>query len=149
MAIDGAQLHVVFKVGGAEYAMAAADIVQMESFQGATPVPGTSPHVAGVVQLRGRVLPVVDLRARFGLPPAERTLDSRIVVGQDGARAVALLVDCAREIVKLDGGQIEPPPPAVAEDSQGFVKAIARIGPRLIMLIDFHRVIGEEVLHGD
>jgi len=140
-------LHVVFKVGGSEYAMAAADILQMESFAGATPVPGAAAHVAGIVQVRGKVVPVVDLRLRFGLPHAEPTLDSRLVVGQDGARPVALLVDSAREIVKLAPEQIEAPPSAVAEEAQGFVKGVARVGPRLLLLIDFHRVIGEEQLH--
>ena len=142
-------LHVVFKVGGAEYAMAAADILQMGSFAGATPVPGTAAHVAGIVQVRGKVVPVVDLRVRFGLEPIEPTFDSRLVVGHDGARPVALLVDSAREILKLAPEQIEPPPAAVAAEAQGFVKAVARVGARLILLIDFHRVIGEEPLHGE
>lgn len=61
-------LHVVFKVDGAEYVLPAADVLQMESFTGATPVPGAAPHVAGLVQVRGRVIPVVDARLRFGLP---------------------------------------------------------------------------------
>ena len=70
----------------------------MESFAGATPVPGAPPYVAGLVQVRGRVVPVVDLRARFGLPAAEPTLDTRIVVAQHGERTVGLLVDSAREV---------------------------------------------------
>lgn len=137
-------LHVVFKVAGAEYVIPASEVLQMESFTGATPVPGAPPHVAGLVQVRGRVVPVVDARSRFGMPPAERTLDSRVVVGQLGARVVGLLVDSAREVVKLDAGQLQPPPPMVAEQAKGYVKAVAQVGPRLVMLIDFPRVIGEE-----
>jgi purine-binding chemotaxis protein CheW len=140
-------LHVVFKVAGTEYAMPAADVVQMESYAGATPIPGAASHVAGIVQVRGRVVPVVDLRARFGLDAAARTLDSRLVIGQDGGRSVALLVDSAREVVKLDPEQLEPPPPIVADETKGFVKAVARIGERLLMLIDFKRVIGEVEVH--
>ncbi len=142
-------LHVVFKVGGAEYAMAAADVLQMETFAGATPVPGAPPYVVGIVQLRGKVIPVVDLRARFGLPAAERTLDSRIIVGQQGPRPVAILVDSAREVVKLAPEQLEPPPRVVADDAAGYVKAVARLESRLLMLIDFARVIGEDVGHGE
>jgi len=141
-------LHVVFKVAGAEYAMAAADVLQMESYGGATSVPGVAAHVAGIVQVRGKVVPVVDLRARFGLPRAEPTLDSRLVVGQSGSRPVALLVDSAREVLKLEPDQLEPPPRAVADDARGFVKAVARVGSRLVMLIDFDKVIGEDVHHG-
>jgi purine-binding chemotaxis protein CheW len=141
-------LHVVFKVAGAEYAIPASEVMQMESFTGATPVPGAPPHVAGLVQVRGRVVPVVDARARFGLPPVDRTLDSRVVVGQLGSRTVGLLVDSAREVMKLAPEQLLPPPPMVVEQAQGFVKAVAQVGPRLVMLIDFSRVIGEEKVHG-
>jgi purine-binding chemotaxis protein CheW len=137
-------LHVVFKVAGAEYAMPAADVLQMESFTEATAVPGAPPFVLGIVQVRGRVVPVISLRARFGLPAGVTNLDSRLVVGHDGSRPVALLVDSAREVVKLDPDTIEPPPAVVAEEAKGFVKAVARLGSRLLMLIDFSRVIGEE-----
>jgi purine-binding chemotaxis protein CheW len=144
-------LHVVFKVAGAEYALPASEVVQMESFTGATPVPGAPPHVAGLMQVRGRVIPVVDARARFGLPPIARTLDSRVVVGQLGARTVGLLVDSAREVLKLAPEQLQPPPPMVVEQAKGFVRAVAQVGPRLVMLIDFSRVMGaqqEEAVHG-
>ncbi len=142
-------LHVVFKIDGAEYALPAADVLQMESFTGATPVPGAPPHVAGLVQVRGRVIPVVDARARFGLPPVERSLDSRVVVGQLGTRTVGLLVDSAREVLKLDPDTLQPPPPLVVEGAKGFVKAVAQVGPRLVMLIDFPRVVGEETPDGN
>jgi purine-binding chemotaxis protein CheW len=142
-------LHVVFKVDGAEYALPAADVLQMETFTGATPVPGAPSHVAGLVQVRGRVIPVVDARVRFGLPPVQRSLDTRVVVGQLGNRTVGLLVDSAREVLKLDPAQVKPPPPLVVEGARGFVKAVAQVGPRLVMLIDFPRVIGEEAPDGD
>ena len=156
-------LHVVFRVGSAEYVLPAADVLQMESFTGATPVPGSPPYVAGLVQVRGRVLPVIDARARFGLPPAERTLDTRVVVGQLGARTVGLIVDSAREVVKLDPAQLKPPPPLVAEQARGFVKAVAQLGGsasgnetrngsgggRLLMLIDLPKVVGEEQAHAE
>ncbi|NVJ27646.1 MULTISPECIES: chemotaxis protein CheW [Myxococcus] len=142
-------LHVVFKVDGAEYVLPASDVLQMESFTGATPVPGAASHVEGLVQVRGRVIPVVDARRRFGLPALERSLDTRVVVGQLGTRTVGLLVDSAREVLKLDPSKFQPPPPLVVEGSKGFVKAVAQVGPRLVMLIDFPRVIGEETPDGD
>jgi purine-binding chemotaxis protein CheW len=140
-------LHVVFKVAGAEYAMAAAEVLQMESYAGATAVPGVAPHVRGIVQVRGKVVPVVDLRVRFGLPIAVATGDSRLVVGQHGGRPVALLVDSAREVLQLGPDQIEPPPRTVADEAGGFVKGVARVGTRLVMLIDFAKVIGEDQEH--
>lgn len=137
-------LHVVFKVAGSEYALPAGDVLQMESYAGSTPVPGSKAWVAGIMQVRGRIVPVIDLRARFGLPPAAATLDSRVVVGTHGERAVALIVDAAREVIKLDEAQLKPPPEIVSQEARGLVKAVAQVGTRLLMLLDFAKVIGEE-----
>lgn len=140
-------LHVVFKLAGAEYVVPASEVVQMESFSGATPVPGTAPYVAGLTQIRGRVVPIIDLRARFGLPSAAPTLDSRIVVVEKGTRVVGLLVDSAREVTRLDAEQLRPPPDVVERQSSGFVKAVAQAGQRLLLVIDCPKVIGEELPH--
>ena len=137
-------LHVVFKVAGAEYALAASDVLQMDSYSGATRVPGSRPYVAGIVQIRGAGVPVVDLRMRFGLPPIERTLDSRVVVGKHGDRPVGLIVDSAREVLKLEAEQLQAPPEMVLREARGLVKAVAQVGSRLVMLLDFSKVIGEE-----
>jgi purine-binding chemotaxis protein CheW len=141
-------LHVVFKVADCDYMLPSETVLQMESFSGATHVPGAPPFVAGIVQIRGRVVPVVDLRIRFGSTPGEPTLDNRIVVGQHGDRIVGLLVDSAREVVKIAPSQLKPPPPILNHRAGGFIKAVAQVGPRVIMVVDFARVIGEEPLHG-
>jgi purine-binding chemotaxis protein CheW len=137
-------LHVVFKVGKGEYLLATETVVQIESYTGATLVPGASAFVAGIVQIRGRVVPVIDMRRRFGELAAEPTLDSRIVVGQRGERLVGLLVDSSREVLKVRPGDLKPPPRLLEDEAAGFVKAVAQLGPRLLMLIDFAKVIGEE-----
>jgi len=140
------ELHVVFQVSGTEYVLPASAVVQMESWSGATKVPGTASYVLGIVQLRGAVVPVVDLRARFHQPPHEATIDSRIVVAKSGERAVGLLVDSAREVVKIAAENFKPPPPLVAREAEGFVKSVAQVGQRMFMLVDFERVVGED--HG-
>jgi purine-binding chemotaxis protein CheW len=137
-------LHVVFKVSNTEYALAAADVLQMETFSGATAVPGSKPWVSGIIQVRGRIVPVVDVRSRFGLPPQDRTLDSRVVVATHGERAVALLVDSAREVLKLEPDQLKPPPQVVAQEAKGLVKAVAQVGARLVMLLDLGKLMEEE-----
>jgi purine-binding chemotaxis protein CheW len=141
-------LHVVFKVGGAEYVLPASDVLQMESFEGATPVPGAPPYVAGIIHVRGRVVPVVDLRARFGLPPLEWSLDSRVVVIDLAGRTVGLLADSAREVVKLDAETLQPPPSMMSVDgAESFVKSVAYVQKRLLLLLDCAKVIGEESRH--
>jgi purine-binding chemotaxis protein CheW len=137
-------LHVVFRVAGAEYVIPAADVLHMESYTGATPLPGAPPYVAGLVQVRGRVMPVVDVRARFGVPAQTPTLDSRMVIGRAGDRIVALLVDAAREVIKIDPEAVRAPPRLVTQQASGFVKAVVQMGQRLLMLVDFEKLIGEE-----
>lgn len=141
-------LHVVFKVGAAEYVMPADDVLQMETYSGATPVPGAPAFVAGIVQVRGRVLPLLDLRARFGLPSVEHSIDRRIVVSQRDGRPIGLLVDSAREVLDIPEEQFKPPPRIVADEAAGLVKAVAQVGPRLLMLLDVPKVMGEEALDG-
>jgi purine-binding chemotaxis protein CheW len=92
-------LHVLCKIADAEYVLPAADVLQMESFAGATKVPGAAAPVAGLVQIRGRVVPVLDLRLVFGFERIEPTIDSRVVVMQKDGRTVGLLVDSAREVL--------------------------------------------------
>jgi purine-binding chemotaxis protein CheW len=139
-------LHVVFKVGKGEYILPSETVVQIESFGGATIVPGAAAFVAGIVQIRGRVIPVVDMRVRFGGERVEPTFDSRIVVGQEGERLVGLLVDVAREVLKIPAADLKPPPRILDDESSWFIKAVAQVGPRLLLLIDFAEVIGEELV---
>jgi len=142
-------LHVLCRVADADYVLPAADVVQMESFAGATKVPGAASEVAGLVQIRGRVVPVLDLRVVFGFPTIEPTINSRVVVMSHGERTIGLLVDSAREVLKIPAADFQPPPPVIAQQTDGLVKAVAQVGPRLLMLIDSQKVIGEEQRHGE
>lgn len=139
-------LHVMFQVGGADYVVSAADVMQMESFTGATEVPGSPPHVAGLVQLRGQVLPVVDVRARFGLPAHDRPPDARMIVVERQQRRVALLVDRARDVIELAADEFHDPPELVAAQAAGFVRSIAQRDHRVLMLVDLEKVIGKDPL---
>jgi purine-binding chemotaxis protein CheW len=141
-------LHVLFKVAGSEYVLPYSEVLHMESFASATRVPGAPPYVTGLMQVRGRVLPVIDLRVRFGLESQPVTPDSRVVVVQTGKRALALLADSAREVVRIDPAEYRAAPEMVAEAGQGFVKSVAHAGSRLVMLIDLQKVIGEEQVDG-
>ena len=141
-------LHVTFRVGTAEYLIPASEVLHLESFDFATPVPGTPSFVAGLVQVRGRLVPVVDLRARFGLPPIEHSIDRRILVVQVGTRVAGLLVDSAREVLRVDDAQFEKPPDVVDAQATGFVRGVATVAKRLMLMIDVPRVIGEELSHG-
>lgn len=136
-------LHVVFRLAGNEYALPVDAVLQMETFSGATFVPGAPSYVAGIVTVRGLIVPVIDVRARFGLPPAALTLDSRIIVSECAGRVVALLVDSAREVLKLDLEKHQPAPGIVAEQASGFVHSVHSLGQRLLLLVDLPKILGE------
>ena len=141
-------LHVTFRVGTADYALPATQVLHLESFSTATHVPGAPEFVAGLVQVRGRLVPVVDLRKRFGLEPIEHSIDRRVVVVQIGTRVAGLLVDSAREVLHIAAAAIEKPPEMIDQQAAGFVKGVATIAKRLFLLVDVPRVIGEELAHG-
>src|SRR4051812_21265998 len=99
-------LHVLFQVSDSLYALPATQVRFMDSFDGATALPNSPPFVLGVVQARGHVVPVIDLRARFGFPPVQRTLDTRIVIAEHGERLIGLVADAAREVASIDAEKI-------------------------------------------
>ena len=138
------KLHVLFSLAGAEYALPYDRVLQMESYAGATPVPGAPTYVDGIVTVRGSVVPVLDLRTRFGLPRAELSLDARIIVTESDGRVVALRVDSAREVLKLDVDKHQPAPSIVSERSAGFVHALHPLGKRLLLLLDLQKLLGED-----
>ena len=137
------KLHVIFRLDDTQYALPIDDVLQMESFTGATTVPGAPSYVVGIVTIRGQVVPVIDLRLRFGLPPAAVTLDTRMVVTQSAGRIVALRVDSAREVLKLDLEKHQPAPTVISERSAGFVHAVHSVGERLLLLVDLPKVLGD------
>lgn len=140
-------LYVVFVVGGAEYALPASVVLQLEPFQGATPVPGTPDYVAGIVQVRGHVIPVIDLSRLFGRGALTPTFDTRIVVTERGGRRVGLLVEKSREVLRVEPASLQATPGVIEENSRGFVEGLAQIGARTLMLISLSKVIGEDELN--
>jgi purine-binding chemotaxis protein CheW len=137
------RLHVVFSLAGAEYALPFDTVLQMESYTGATLVPGAPAYVDGIVTVRGLVVPVIDLRTRFGLPRMDLNLDTRIIVTESEGRVVALRVDSAREVLKLDIAKHQPAPSLISERSSGLVHAVHPLGKRLLLLLDLAKLLGE------
>lgn len=140
-------LHVICKIGNSEYAIAAADVYQMESYIPATPVPGAPSYVAGLVQIRQKIIPVLNARERFGLPAIASDLETRLVVLNLAERLVAIQVDSAREVQNIAPELFKAPPEIITKQSQGFIKAVANLKERIIMLLDISKIVGEGVDH--
>lgn len=141
------ELYVVFSVADTELALPAALVRQLESYQGATRIPGVPAHVAGIIQIRGQVIPVIDLRRLFGYPSVQHTLDTRVVVAEHGERLIALVVDKGREVLRLDPGSVQATPALVEQGSRGMFSGLVQLGTRVVMLLDLRKVVGEEDLN--
>jgi len=133
--------YILFTVAGTTYALRSGEVRHMEMIEDITRVPNAPSFVDGVVFSRGQVVPVVNLRARFGFERAAHDLRSRLIVVQSAARLVGLIVDSAREFINIPPDAVQPPHEALAGMSGRYVEGIASIGGRLILVIDLSRIL--------
>jgi purine-binding chemotaxis protein CheW len=106
-----------------------------------TAVPNTPDYVEGVINLRGRIISVIDLRKRFGEREFEKTRKSRVVVVEIEDRIVGLIVDSAAEVVKLSPSDIEPPSAVFLEGELDYVTGVGKLAGRLVILLDLDKVL--------
>jgi purine-binding chemotaxis protein CheW len=135
---------VVFELGGEQYGVNIAAVESIIKIQAVTRIPHTPPYVEGVTNLRGRVLPVIDLRKRFGLEPADASSDSRIVVAAMGRLEVGMIVDGVSEVLTIPDGAVEPAPTITTTADSAFITGIAKIDERLVILLDLARILSVE-----
>jgi purine-binding chemotaxis protein CheW len=140
-AAPGLGSYILFSVAGTTYALPTTDVRHMEMIDNITRVPNAPSFVDGVVFSRGQVVPVVNLRARFGFERAPFDLRTRLVVVQSGGRVLGLVVDAAREFVSIPPDAVQPPHEALAGMSGRYVEGIASIGDRLILLLNLDRIL--------
>ena len=117
---------------------------QIEMIADIAAVPNAHKAVEGVVFVRGQVVPAMDLRTRFGFKKIERDLRSRLVVVNTGSRVVGLIVDTAREFLKIPLSSIGPTPEAITGLSGQYLDGIAAIGQRLILILNLDAVLDIE-----
>jgi purine-binding chemotaxis protein CheW len=138
---DEADTYVLFELAGAAYGVRSVDVQQLEMVTTITPVPNSPPYVRGVVSVRGVVIPVVDLRARFSFASVEPGLKTRLLVVRNGGRTVALMVDTAREFARIAEDAIEPPPAAVSGLSGRYLRGIASHADRIVLILDMAELL--------
>lgn len=136
---------MVFQVGGELYGVeirAIREVVPAHTYR-VTPVPRTPAHICGVTNLRGRVIPVADLRTRLGLLAGGTSKDTRIAVAEGGLGTVGLVVDGVSEVLRVRPDEVEPSPVGHGVDAE-LVTGVAKVGERLVTLLDLERVLARE-----
>ena len=136
-----AEPYILFELAGTAYALASAAVQRMEMIEHVTPVPNAPAFVDGVVFSRGRVVPAINLRRRFGFDRAAYDLKTRLIVVAHGERVVGLIVDSAREFVLIPPDAIQPPPDGLTGTSGNYLGGIATVADRVILILDVAEVL--------
>lgn len=142
--------YLTFQLGDEMYGLDVSHVREILEFATVTKVPGTPEYMRGVINLRGSVVPVLDMRQKFGLDRTEKTIDTCIVVVEvslDGEKMViGALVDCVNEVLELEPGQIAPPPTFGRRVSTDFIKGMGKKDDGFVIILDIDEVFSEEEL---
>ncbi len=136
--------YVIFKLNGEHYGIDIKNVENIEKLIPITRVPYSENFVEGVVNLRGVIIPVVDLRKRFGIEASEVSDESRIIIVNISELKVGMIVDTSSEVLKLDREDIDAAPSVRGNADVDYIREIGKNDGRIIMLIDLHKVLGIE-----
>ena len=138
-----------FLLAGEEYAVDILRVREIRGWEGATPIPNTPPHVKGMINLRGAIVPIVGLRERFGLEAAEYGPTTVVVVlqvmGSDKARTMGVVVDAVSDVHDVPEDNIRPPPELGASAPTDFIAGLATTQDRMIILLNIDRLLGSAI----
>jgi purine-binding chemotaxis protein CheW len=135
---------VVCELADEHYGLDIAKVFEIIRHQPITAVPRSPQFVKGVINLRGRIIPVVDLRERFGMPQAEPTKETRIVVAESATTRVGLIVDSVSEVMLVPADAVEATPEVAAGADAEYLRGIANLGDRLVLLLELAGLFGIE-----
>lgn len=138
------QQMVVFDLAGEAYGINIATVESIIKMQTITQLPQSKPYIMGVTNLRGAVIPVIDLRIRFGLEAEKATRQTRIMIVSMGNLKVGVVVDGVSEVLRVPDEAIEPLPPTVSAVNSTFLKGIINLDKRLIISLELGRVLDIE-----
>lgn len=139
---------VSFNIGQEEFGVDILKVQEINRMVEITKVPQTPHYVEGVINLRGKVIPIVDLRKRFGLDLKENDKNTRIVVVDIEGNIIGMVVDSVSEVLRFPAGTIEPPPEIVTGANSEYIKGVAKLDDRLLIFLDLSKAIDVEELAG-
>jgi len=131
---------VTFKLGEEEYAIDILKVQEVNRMVDITAVPNSIDYLEGVINLRGRVIPVINLRKKFGLSTKNLDTQSRIMV-VDVGMTIGLIVDSVSEVLRISPDTVEPPPPMTGSVESDYIKGIGKLQDRLLILLDINKLL--------
>jgi purine-binding chemotaxis protein CheW len=139
----GEEQLVVFDLAAEGYGVDISAVREIIRMQDITKVPGAPPFVEGIINLRGSVIPVVDLRKRFALEASERNRDNRILVVDIGGQDIGVVVDAVTEVLRITADSVEPPSAVITTADSVYLLGIVKLEGRLVILLDLEKVLTE------
>lgn len=143
--------YLTFMLAEEQYAVDVYDVKEVLEYTTVTRVPRTQEFMRGVINLRGSVVPVIDLRLKFGMEATEKTIATSIIVMEveigGNKVTVGCLADSVQEVINLDAERIEPPPKIGTRINTDFIRGIGKQDERFIIVLDIDRVFSDEELH--
>jgi purine-binding chemotaxis protein CheW len=133
---------VIFKLNGEHYGLNIHNVENIEKQVDITRVPHTKKYIKGVINLRGNVIPIVDLRERFGLETKPADDDTRIIIMNHAELKIGVIVDSSSETLQLSEDNIDAAPSVKASAEDDFIREIGKHNNRIIMLLDIKKVLG-------
>ena len=134
---------VSFKIGSEEYGIDILKVQEINRMPEITKVPQAPHFVDGVINLRGKVIPIINTRRKFALEEKEHDKDTRIVVVDIKGEVIGLIVDSVNEVLRIPTSIVEPPPNVTIDSGADYITGVARLEDRLLILLDLGKLIGE------
>lgn len=131
---------VTFEVANEEFAVDILAVQEINRMMELTRVPQSPADVEGVINLRGKIIPVLDLRKRFGFPVGERNEQNRIIVVEVTGRVLGFIVDRVHEVLRIDSSIVEPAPAMVCSIDSDFIAGVGKLDDRLLILLDLTKL---------
>jgi purine-binding chemotaxis protein CheW len=139
-ATDGSQ-YLTFRLAEEEYGVEILKVQEIKGYSAITPIPNTPPYLKGVMNLRGTIVPVVDLRSKFAMDEAEYNQFTVIIVVKVGAKVMGLIVDAVSDVLNIPKVDIQATPDFGSEVDARFINGMAKAGDKLVVLLDIDRVM--------
>lgn len=136
--------HLTFRLQDEEYGIDILKVQEIRGLSRITPIPNSLPHIRGVINLRGAVVPVVDLRIRFNMSDEGDEKSAVIIVVNIGARVVGLIVSAVSDVVNFNSDDVQPPPEFGERVDTSFIVGMAKHNETLVLLLDIDRLLGDD-----
>jgi purine-binding chemotaxis protein CheW len=132
---------ISFSVGEEQYGLELLRVKEVIRLREITWLPKAPTFVKGIINLRGDVIPIIDLRDKFGLPSRQHSATTRVIVVEVEGRLMGMVVDSASQVVRIPADQIDPPPPVLGGVSQQFITGVGKLAERLVILLNADAIL--------